>query len=365
MQADQIVGQQVFLAGPLAHPEMMAALGVTGIAIQTSGHLSPAPGAGLCLDGWPCWHPGPQRLTVMQVVATAALDLYLRVFGLLPCLCDGVPLLGVVQAPSGAAPNNRQADWPVGQAARIASIITTTESHRSIDDIRSRLGMIGIWAGSCLRAQAFLPPQTGLLDAPDPSRVIVDDQSQPYTRYFAVQELDLRHQRHDGRLGPQIRRSVFAMGDAVVVLPYDPVRDRVLLIDQFRAAPLAMGDPQPWLLEAVAGRIDAGETPEEAARREAIEESGLQLGRLIAGPTHYPSPAAVAERIFLFVGRADLPDGVAGVHGLASEAEDIRGHLLSRGDFDRLVDDGTIRNGPLLILAYWLRAGIAQLRAQL
>ncbi|MFI0395930.1 NUDIX domain-containing protein [Paracoccus jiaweipingae] len=359
-EQDQIT-EQVVLAGPLAHPLMLAALGLTGQALALTGVLTPSPRAGLVRDGWPMWQPGSQPLTAVRVGVNAALRLYAQVFGLHPQNCDGVQVLGL----AAQAPQPGPGVWPAEQAARIARIVTTTESHRPPDQIAARLAMIGIWAGSCLRAAAQQAPAPDLLGAPDPARVRVTARRQPYARFFAVQELDLRHRRHDGGTSAPVSRAVFAMGDAVVVLPYDPLRDRVLLIDQLRAAPLAMGDPQPWLLETIAGRIDAGETPEAAARREAAEETGLTLGRLIPGPTHYPSPAAVGERIFLFIARADLPDGVAGIHGLETEAEDIRGHLIARSDLDRLVDRGDIRNGPLLILAYWLRAGLAQLRAQL
>ena len=72
-----------------------------------------------------------------------------------------------------------------------------------------------------------------------------------------------------GGHGDEVSRTAFVSGDAITVLPYDPVSDRVLLVEQFRAGPYARGDSQPWLLEALAGRIDGGESPEEAVLREA------------------------------------------------------------------------------------------------
>ena len=151
-----------------------------------------------------------------------------------------------------------------------------------------------------------------------------------------------------------VTREAFVSGDASVVLPYDPVRDRVLLIEQFRFGPFARGDTQAWSVEAIAGRIDGGETPEIAARREAREEAGLELHRLIPGPSYYPSPASKTEYLYSFIGLADLPDGITGIHGVATEAEDIRSHLVS---FDRLmdlVDSGEIDNAPLVLIALWL-----------
>src|SRR5690606_30651548 len=148
--------------------------------------------------------------------------------------------------------------------------------------------------------------------------------------------LVLRHRLNHGGWSAPLLRAVFMSGDAAVVLPWDPVRDRVMLIDQVRAGPVARGDGAAWLYEAVAGRVDAGETPEAAALREAVEEAGLTIDRLIAGPHHYPSPGAVAEFLYLYVGIADLPDGIEGVGGLASEAEDIRSHLMPRSELTRM-----------------------------
>lgn len=185
----------------------------------------------------------------------------------------------------------------------------------------------------------------------------------PYARYFAVEEYDLRFRRFDGGLSEPVTRAVFVTGDAAVVLPYDPVRDRVLVVEQFRPGPHARGDRQPWLIEAVAGRVDGGETPEEAARREAAEEAGLRLAALVPGPGFYPSPAAKSEYIYTFVGIADLPDGAAGTGGVAGEAEDIRTHVLPFGRLMDLVASGEVDNAPLLILAQWLAGQRGRLRA--
>lgn len=183
-----------------------------------------------------------------------------------------------------------------------------------------------------------------------------------YAGFFAADVHRLRHRRFDGSLSPQLTREVFVVGDAVTVLPYDPVRDRVLLIEQFRMGPFGRGDPLPWQLEAIAGRIDPGETPQMAARREAVEEAGLVLGPLEKVAEYYPTPGAVAEYLYSYVALCDLPDGVAGVFGAAEEAEDIKGHLLP---FDQLVEvmaAGEITNAPLLLSVLWLQRERARLR---
>ena len=185
----------------------------------------------------------------------------------------------------------------------------------------------------------------------------------PYSGYFAVEEYDLRFRRFDGTMSEVLNRAVFISGDAAVILPYDPVRDRVMVIEQFRAGPYARGDANPWLIEAIAGRIDGGETPEAAARREAQEEAGLELRDLLVGPSYYPSPAAKAEYIYSFIGLADLPDSAAGIGGLDVEAEDIRSHVIAFEQLLALMTSGEVDNAPLMILVQWLEKIRPDLRA--
>ncbi|MCB2136465.1 MAG: NUDIX domain-containing protein, partial [Rhodobacteraceae bacterium] len=178
--------------------------------------------------------------------------------------------------------------------------------------------------------------------------------AQVYANYFSVEEYDLQFRRFDGSMSTVVNRAIFLSGDAAVVLPYDPRRDRVLVIEQFRMGPFARGDNNPWLIEAVAGRVDGGETPEEAARREAMEEAGLELFDLIPAKHYYPSPAAMGEYLYTYVGLTDLPDDAAGIGGLPGEAEDIRAHILPFERLMSLVESGEIDNAPLILLAYWL-----------
>lgn len=184
----------------------------------------------------------------------------------------------------------------------------------------------------------------------------------PYASFFAVEEYDLRFRRFDGTMSRTVNRATFISGDAVTVLPYDAVRDRVLLVEQFRAGPFARGDVNPWQLEAIAGRIDPGETAEDAARREAVEEAGLQLGALLSVANYYPTPGAKTEFLYSYVALCDLPDGSAGVFGVEGEAEDIRGHLLSFEALMDLVASGEVSNAPLILSALWLQRERARLR---
>lgn len=226
----------------------------------------------------------------------------------------------------------------------------------------ARYGNILVRAASRLRAARPRPAQ--LRHAAQPGDVVVEDLATPYAKFFAVEDYRLRHRLFRGGQSAALSRAAFVSGDATVVLPYDPRRDVVLLVEQFRAGPLARGDANPWSLETVAGRVDAGETPEAAARREAAEEAGVTLGRLIAAPSFYPSPGAKSEYLYCFIGLADLPEGAAGFGGLEEEGEDIRSHRLGFAQMMALIASGEIENGPLIVLALWLQGLRAGLRAE-
>ena len=184
----------------------------------------------------------------------------------------------------------------------------------------------------------------------------------PYADYFALEEYDLAFKRYDGSTSEMVRRAVFVATDAMIVLPYDPVRDRVLLVEQFRPGPYARGDRKPWQLEPIAGRVDSHETAEETAHREAREEAGLTLSYLEEVAHCYASPGCSTEYYDIFVGIADLPDGIDGVSGLEEEAEDIRSFLLSYDELIALVDQMRIVNAPLVLAALWLSRHRERLR---
>ena len=142
----------------------------------------------------------------------------------------------------------------------------------------------------------------------------------------------------------ELSRELFVRHDAVCVLPYDPLRDRVVLIEQFRVGALGKVD-NPWLIELVAGLIDKDEAPDQVARREAVEEAGLELGELWPITRYFPSPGGSDERVHLYIGRCDS-EGADGVFGLAEEGEDIRVHVWSLQEALRAISDGRSTTRP-------------------
>ena len=229
------------------------------------------------------------------------------------------------------------------------------------DEIARRFPMIRTRAASRVRARTEPSPTTLRVDYGSQD-VSVQSRGRPYAKHFTMEEQELSFRKYSGEMSAVVDRAAFVGGDAVIVLPYDPVRDRVLVIEQFRMGPQIRGDVRPWLLEPIAGRIDGGETPEDSARREAMEEARLELDRLIALTPHYPSPGASTEFFYPFIALCDLPDDASGIGGVESEAEDIRSHVIP---FDRLIElitSGEANCGPLILAAFWLAANRQDLR---
>ena len=175
-----------------------------------------------------------------------------------------------------------------------------------------------------------------------------------YKGFFSVEEHDLTYQKFNNEQSNVVTRSTLVSSDAVIVLPYDPINDRILLIEQFRAGPYVKGDENPWVLEPIAGLIDEGETPESAGIREAQEEAHLEIKRLELVARSYPSPGISTEFFHQYIGLVSLPEETNLVSGLESEAEDIRSHIFSYEEFYKMIVEGEMNVGPAILLGLWL-----------
>jgi ADP-ribose pyrophosphatase len=178
------------------------------------------------------------------------------------------------------------------------------------------------------------------------------EKSTLFQGYFRVDLYRFRHRLFAGGWSGEVRREVFERGHAVVVLPYDPERDAVVMIEQFRIGAAAAGMPM-WQLEVIAGIIDEGETPEAVARREAQEEARCEILDLIPVYHYLASPGGTSETVRLFCGRVDSR-GLGGIHGLAEEHEDIRVEVVPFAEARARLESGRIGNAPTIIALQWL-----------
>lgn len=194
----------------------------------------------------------------------------------------------------------------------------------------------------------------------EPKAVEIVQREQCFKGFYRLDKLRLRHELFDGGMSREITRELFVRHDAVCVLPYDPQRDEVVLIEQFRVGALGKSS-NPWLIELVAGLIDKDEEPEQVAHREAEEEAGLTFSALWPMTRYFPSPGGSDEFVHLFLGRCST-EQAGGVHGLEEEGEDIRVRVWSFEDALQAVRDGRIGNAASIIALQWLALNRAEVR---
>lgn len=230
----------------------------------------------------------------------------------------------------------------------------------SAEDLQMRFPRIRAMAATRLRAGAAPKPTHR---AGFEASQITGDRERSHDGFYKLDTLHLRHPKFDGTQSDVLRREVFISSDATIVLPYDPVRDEVLLVEQFRMGPTGRGDAYPWCLEPVAGYVDPGETPEKTAYRETVEEAGLSLQKLEVVSHGYSSPGASSEFFYLFVGLCDLAQKRQETNGLDSEGEDIRSHVMGFETAMDLVESGEINVLPTILCLNWLARHRDRLRA--
>jgi ADP-ribose pyrophosphatase len=181
-----------------------------------------------------------------------------------------------------------------------------------------------------------------------------------YEGFFSLRKLKFRHTLFGGGWSEPLTRELFHRSSCVAVVPYDPVRDTVVLIEQFRVGAMK-AHADPWLLEIVAGAIEAGESPDEVAHRETWEEAGCTIRELIRIGAFFTTPGGCSEKIDLYCGIVDT-DGVGGVHGLAEEHEDIRVDVVSFDEAMALLNQGRIESAIPIIGLQWLALNRERLR---
>jgi ADP-ribose pyrophosphatase len=207
-------------------------------------------------------------------------------------------------------------------------------------------------------------PSTGPEDAPPgaPGSWEIVERAQVHRGFFSLDVLKLRHRLFGGGWSPVLRRELFRTRRAAVLLPYDPLRDVVVLIEQFRVGALEMCE-QPWMLEACAGLAEADEPAEAIARRECLEECGLEPRRLAWCCEYAASPGSMNERVTVYVGEVTAPER-GDVHGIAAEGEDIRTHVLPLAEALSLLQRGRIVAVTAVTSLLWLQVHKDRLRAE-
>jgi len=174
-----------------------------------------------------------------------------------------------------------------------------------------------------------------------------------YQGFYQLDSVEFSHALHGGGSSRVQERELFVRGNVVGVLPYDPVRDQVALVQQFRIGAMYQ-QPDPWMTEIIAGMIDTDETPEQVAIREAQEEAGIMLEKVELVSHYLSSPGASNEEVFVYYAETDLGD-IGGMHGLAEEDEDILVKVVSADTAIAMLNSREIRNALSIIALQWLK----------
>ena len=367
----------VFVYGTLQSPALMAAVAGSDRLLSASAGLSDH--AALTMSANVAAHLAPRSGAVCDGILwrdlsedqIRRLDIYAAAYG---------QRRGTVDVRSGADRVAAQCYMPADGAAAardvwdfdtweqehlLPALLAAEElfSHRPLPDPGAARRMWPmIEARAWAKHRAVAGPAT-IRHEPGPKDMRVVASRPPRGSFFRLQSLDVTHRHFDGGQSHVLVREAFVGVDAATVLPYDPVRDRVVLVEQFRMGPLVRRDPNPWMLEPVAGIVDARETPEDAARREAKEEAGLVLTHLEPVSAYYTSPGSSTDYLYSYVGLCDLPQTASYGGGLDTEGEDLRLHPMALDDALALADSGEIATGPLVLILNWLARHRDRLRA--
>ncbi len=174
-----------------------------------------------------------------------------------------------------------------------------------------------------------------------------------YDGFFKLHKYTVQHDLFSGDVSEPYIREILDRGNAVAVLVHDPDRDEFVFVKQFRVGAVHSG--QPWTLELIAGMVEYGEIAEEVAQREALEEAGVKLTRLININTHYNSVGGCSETTTLFYAQADTAK-VSGIHGLDDEHEDIQVVKMSSSELKEKLNSGELNTSSIVMAAYWAMA---------
>lgn len=177
-----------------------------------------------------------------------------------------------------------------------------------------------------------------------------------YNGVFQVKRFSLRHRLFNGNWTPLLQREFIQRQDAAAAILYDPIQNKVVMVEQFRVGLIGRPERQsPWMLEIVAGLLDEGESAEDTILRESVEEAGCEIKKLIKIGEFYNTPGGFSEKTTVFCGLVNV-DGVEGIHGLDTEDEDILVHVLSPEGLYQAMDQGQlVTSASTMIAIQWLR----------
>jgi ADP-ribose pyrophosphatase len=199
--------------------------------------------------------------------------------------------------------------------------------------------------------------QRSTLPIPPHPDVVIESEQRVWAGRFPLDVVKFRHRRFDGAMSDTRTWELWRRGHAAALLPYDPVADAVVLIDQFRLPALAAG-VDPTLVELPAGLCEDNEDPAETIRREMREEMAMDADRVERIGGFLLTAGGADELCHLYVGRVAAPradgTGIAWLGGEISENEDIRVRVWDAGEAIEAAFAGHFTNSITAIGLFWL-----------
>jgi ADP-ribose pyrophosphatase len=184
-------------------------------------------------------------------------------------------------------------------------------------------------------------------------KVSIEQKKNILDDFFKVEEAYLQFEQFNGEMSPLVRRLSLERGNSVAVLIFNRDTNKLILTNQFRYP--TYKNKHGWVIEAIAGMMDPGETPEQTARRELEEETGLDVETLEHISTFYPSPGGSSEQVFLYYSevsgeRAKYRE----TGGLLSEGENVKAIEVTLEDALTQIKSGEIADAKTIVGIYWL-----------
>ena len=172
-----------------------------------------------------------------------------------------------------------------------------------------------------------------------------------YSGFFQMNEISLKYKKYNGNWSNTIKRELFGGAQVSAVLPYDPKQKEIVLVQQFRPGTISK-NVNNYLNEIVAGIIDPGESPEETAKRECLEETGCKVKKLIPIQGYFPAPGSSESFYHLFLAEIETFNGIR-ITGLETENEDILVQSYKVENVKKMLENGEFLNGLTLIALQW------------
>jgi ADP-ribose pyrophosphatase len=183
------------------------------------------------------------------------------------------------------------------------------------------------------------------------SKFIINKKTKLHDGFLKIHNINFNHKKHNGKWNNNVSREIFSGAHVATLLPYDPIKKKILLLKQFRAGVIEK-NYDPLITEIVAGIIDKGETPKQAAERECLEETGCKVKKITDICSYFPAPGSSESYYHLFLGEVESFEGER-IFGQEDENEDILVKSFDIDEVKNLLKTNKIINGVTLIALQW------------